>query len=68
VFENVLGGFLERWRRWLLLGNAIVFLSGKNSGGSVPGRSVVGASLFLAAVTLTLLAGALIAFRARDVA
>src|SRR6266540_1619543 len=31
VFENVLGGFLERWRRWLrwlLLGNAIVFLSG----------------------------------------
>ncbi len=68
VFENVLGGFLERWRRWLLLGNAIVFLSGEDSGGSVPGRSVVGAVLFLAAVTFTLLAGALIAFRARDVA
>jgi len=68
VFENVLGGFLEHWRRWLLLGNAIVFLSGENSGGSVPGRSVVGAALFLTAVTFTLLAGALIAFRARDLA
>ena len=43
VFENILGSFIERWRRWLLLGNVIVFVSGTNNGGDVPGRTVTAA-------------------------
>src|SRR5215207_1938158 len=66
VLENILGSSIERWRRWLLLGNVIVFVSGDNSGGDVPGRSVAGAGAFLAAVAITLLAGAAGSFRTRD--
>ena len=58
VFENIIGSFIERWRRWLLLGNVIVFVSGHNDGGDVPGRTVTAAALFLAAVAVTLLAAA----------
>lgn len=68
VLENILGSSVTRWRRWLLLGNVIVFVSGHNGGGDVPGRSVTAAGAFLAAVALTLLVGAGAAFRARDVA
>ena len=70
VLENILGSSVERWRRWLLLGNVIVFVSGGDSGGDVPGRSVAGAGVFLrgvVAVTL-LLAAAATAFRTRDLA
>jgi hypothetical protein len=68
VLENILGSSVERWRRWLLLGNVIVFVSGDDSGGDVPGRSVVGAGVFLAAVALTLLVAAGASFRTRDLA
>ena len=68
ILENILGSSVERWRRWLLLGNVIVFVSGHNSGGEVPGRTVTTAGLFLAAVTVTALVAAAGAFRARDLA
>jgi ABC-2 type transport system permease protein len=68
VFENIVGSSIARWRRWLLLGNVIVFVSGRNDGGDVPGRSVTAAGLFLTAVAVTLLAGAAGAFRTRDLA
>jgi hypothetical protein len=67
VLENIVGGSLRNWRRWLLLGNAIVFVSGRN-GGDIPGRSVLGAGVFLGAVALTLLIAATSMFRARDIA
>jgi hypothetical protein len=68
VLENILGTSLEDWRRWLLLGNVIVFITGENNGGDVPGRSVAGAGLFLAAVAVVLLAAAAGTFRTRDLA
>jgi ABC-2 type transport system permease protein len=68
VFENVVGGFLEDYRRWLLLGNAIVLVSGENEGGDVFGRTVLEAGVYLAAVALVLLASATLLFRRRDVA
>ena len=68
VVENVVGSFLEGLRRWLLLGNAIVLVSGENSGGGVPGRSVVVAALFLTAVAAGLLLAASALFARRDVA
>ncbi|HEX4491154.1 MAG TPA: ABC transporter permease subunit [Acidimicrobiia bacterium] len=67
VLENIVGSSLRSWRRWLLLGNAIVMVSGQN-GGDIPGRSVIGAGVFLGAVALTLLLGAATAFRLRDLA
>ncbi len=67
VLENILGNSLREWRRWLLLGNAIVFVAGRK-GVDVPGRSVLGAGLFLAAVTATLLIAAAGAFKTRDLA
>jgi ABC-2 type transport system permease protein len=69
VIENVVGQFLRGWRRWLVLGNSIVFVSGRtghNSG--VPGRSVAVAGLYLTAVGLVLLTAAAVAFVRRDVA
>ena len=33
VLENILGSSVARWRRWLLLGNVIVFVSGNDSAG-----------------------------------
>jgi ABC-2 type transport system permease protein len=69
VFENILGSSIERWRRWLILGNVIVFVSGHNNGGGgVPGRSVTAAGLFLTAVAVTLLVAAAGTFRTRDLA
>jgi ABC-2 type transport system permease protein len=68
VFENVVGSFVERWRRWLLLGNVIVFVSGENGGADVPGRTVTQAGLFLAAVGVAFIVGAYGAFRTRDIA
>ncbi|HVL93850.1 MAG TPA: ABC transporter permease subunit [Acidimicrobiales bacterium] len=70
VIEQVVGGFLEDWRRWLLLGNIIVFVSGESGGGDegIPGRSVLGAGLFLTLVALGLLLAAAAVFRQRDVA
>jgi ABC-type transport system involved in multi-copper enzyme maturation permease subunit len=68
VIENVVGSFLEGLRRWLVLGNAIVLVSGEDGGGEVVGRSVVVAALYLTAVGIVLLAVATVVFRRRDVA
>ena len=68
VLENILGSSIARWRRWLLLGNVIVFVSGNDNGGDVPGRTVTAAGVFLTAVAVTLLASAAGAFYRRDVA
>ena len=68
VLENAVGGFLADFRRWLLLGNAIVWVSGENGGGDVGGRSVVAAGLFLVSVAVGLVVVAVAAFRRRDVA
>lgn len=68
VLENILGSSVARWRRWLLLGNVIVFVSGNNDAGDVPGRTVTTAGLFLVVVAVTLLAAAAGTFRARDIA
>ena len=68
VVENVVGSFLEGFRRWLILGNAIVLVSGENSGGEVPGRSVAVAGTYLIVVALGMLALATLLFRRRDVA
>ena len=68
ILENAVGGFLADFRRWLLLGNAIVWVSGENGGGDVGGRSVVAAGLFLAAVAVGLVLAAAVLFQRRDVA
>lgn len=68
IIENILGSSIAGWRRWLLLGNIIVFVSGDAHSADVGGRSVIGAAVFLAAVAATLLAGSGLVFRARDVA
>ncbi len=68
VLENALGGFLAGFRRWLLLGNAIVWVSGEDGGGEVSGRSVVAAGVFLTAVAVALVVLATMFFRRRDVA
>ena len=68
ILENILGSSLERWRQWLVLGNAIVLVSGNDEGGDIPGRTVVGAAVFLTVVTVALLAVAAGTFRTRDLA
>lgn len=68
VLENILGSTQPQLRRWLLLGNVIVFVSGRNSGGEVFGRSVTGAGVWLVCVAVGLLIGAFGVFRVRDVA
>ncbi len=69
ILENILGSSLERWRQWLILGNVIVLVSGNDEGnGEIPGRTVVGAALFLTVLTVGLLAVAGGTFRRRDLA
>ena len=68
VLENILGSSIARWRRWLLLGNVIVFVSGHDNAGDVTGRTVTAAGIFLTVVAVTLLASAAGAFYRRDVA
>jgi hypothetical protein len=68
IVENILGSSIAGWRRWLLLGNIIVFVTGDPHSADVAGRSVVGAALFLVAVAATLVAGSGLLFRTRDVA
>jgi ABC-2 type transport system permease protein len=68
VLENILGSSIARWRRWLLLGNVIVFISGQDNAGEVTGRTVTAAAVFLTAVAVTLLVSAAGTFYRRDVA
>ena len=68
VIENVVGSLLADYRRWLLLGNAIVLITGEDEGGEVVGRTVLEAGLYLTAVALLLMAVATVLFERRDVA
>ena len=68
VVENALGSALEEWRRWLLLGNAIVLISGESGAGSISGRSVVGAGVFLTVMAAGLLYAAVVWVGRSDVA
>jgi ABC-2 type transport system permease protein len=68
IIENVVGSFLEDFRRWLLLGNAIVLVSGEDGGGEVIGRTVVVAAVYLTVVAVGLLAASTVVFQRRDVA
>jgi ABC-type transport system involved in multi-copper enzyme maturation permease subunit len=68
VLEYVLGSTVERWRRWLLLGNVIVLVSGQDGAADVSGRTVTAAGVFLTVVAVTLLVAAAGAFRTRDLA
>jgi ABC-type transport system involved in multi-copper enzyme maturation permease subunit len=68
ILENIVGSFREGSRRWLLLGNVIVFVSGRDSGGDIPGRTVTAAAVILVVVAVTFLAGAYGTFRSRDLA
>jgi hypothetical protein len=68
IFENIIGSYNRGSRQWLILGNVIVFVSGSNKGGDIPGRTVTGAALILVGVALAFLVGAFGTFRARDLA
>ncbi|MGI9023404.1 MAG: ABC transporter permease subunit [Acidimicrobiales bacterium] len=68
VIENVVGNFLAGFRRWLILGNSIVLIDGKDGGGDVAGRSVLAAGIYLTSVAVVLFAVATVLFRRRDVA
>lgn len=68
VIENVVGSFLADYRRWLLLGNAIVLVAGEDEGGEVVGRTVLQAGIYLTVIAVLLIAAATVLFRRRDVA
>jgi hypothetical protein len=63
---NLLGGLFPGLRRWLLVGNAIVLVSGEQNA-EIVGRSVVGAGLLLAVYSIGAVMIAIAFFRARDV-
>lgn len=70
VIENVAVAFLHGLRRWLLVGNAFVFVSG-NPGDfprGVQGRSVTVAGVYLLAIAVSLYIIAAVVFQRRDVA
>ncbi len=67
VAENVIASGLPGWRRWLLLGNAIVFAEGKDNAPPIDHRTVLQAAIFLGVVALTLVVGAYGAFRQQEV-
>jgi len=63
---NLLGGIVPGIRRWLIVGNSIVFVSG-HPVLDVTGRSVAGAGILLAFYAAGTVAVAAALFRARDV-
>jgi ABC-2 type transport system permease protein len=68
VIENVIGGTKPTWRQWLLMGNGIIFVTGKENLGYAHDRSVLGATVILVTVAALLVLCALTAFRRRDIA
>lgn len=67
IVENAVGSLVSGYRPWLILGNAIVLVSGEDGGGDVGDRTVIAAGIYLAAVALGCLVVATAAFRRRDV-
>jgi ABC-type transport system involved in multi-copper enzyme maturation permease subunit len=63
---GLLGNFFPGMRRWLLVGNSTIFVSGQTSI-DVVGRSVIGAGLILALYSVGCFLVATAVFRARDV-
>ena len=63
---GLLGNFFPGMRRWLLVGNSIIFVSGQPHF-DVAGRSVIGAGLVLAMYSVGAFLVAGVVFRARDV-
>jgi ABC-type transport system involved in multi-copper enzyme maturation permease subunit len=63
---GLIGNFFPGMRRWLLVGNSIVFVSGKPDP-EVAGRSTIGAGLVLAVYAIGAFMVAAAVFRARDV-
>lgn len=67
VAENVLASGLPGWRRWLVIGNAIVFANGRDTP-EISDRTVLEAGLLLTVIPIVLMIGAYIAFRRQEVA
>lgn len=67
VVENVITGFFEGWRQWLLIGNAAILVTGDDGAVQLTGRSVEEAAVYLIAVSAAFLAGAVAVFTRRDV-
>ena len=65
-FERLLGSIFPGIRRWLLVGNSIVMVTGRTDL-DIAGRSVVGAGVTLAVYAVGALAVATALFSARDV-
>ena len=63
---GLIGHLFPSTRRWLLVGNSIVFVSGR-SDPEVAGRSTIGAGLVLGAYAIGAFLVAVAIFRARDV-
>jgi len=63
---GLLGGIFHGLRRWLVVGNSIVFVRGRPEP-EIVGRSVIGAGLLLSAYTIGVLVVAVSIFRTRDV-
>jgi ABC-type transport system involved in multi-copper enzyme maturation permease subunit len=69
VIENVVAAFLHGLRRWLITGNAIVFVSGDpHDFPRVSSRSVTACGLYLGAIAVGLYVIAAVLFQRRDVA
>jgi ABC-2 type transport system permease protein len=66
IVENMLAGFFEGIRKWLVVGNAFVFVSGERQF-DIGDRSAVGAGVVLAIYAALAVAIATALFRARDV-
>lgn len=70
VLETVLGSNFRPLRPWLVLDNAVVFVTGQfegGPGGDVPGRTVGAAAVILTTYLAVVLAVAAAVFRRRDI-
>jgi ABC-type transport system involved in multi-copper enzyme maturation permease subunit len=66
IVENLLGSLRPAWRPWLLIGNSIVFVSGREQF-EIAGRSVTEAGALLALYAAAVFLVAAVMFRRRDV-
>lgn len=64
---GLIGSIWPGTRRWLAVGNSIIWVSGETDFENIAGRSVVGAGLVLAFYAAAMSAASIAIFRARDV-